>query len=408
MIFSILDKIVFAIFALTSHFILAKFLDIGIYGGYIYIQSILYITIQFCGLGIKNIYIKEYSGNKRLLKVSTFTLKANSFLVFILIYIIGYYVTDDANLLYVSFLLIPSIVYILDQYEWDNEIRSNFKKIFYIRLIVLVMFMAVRVGMIYINVNFIWLLFLYVIELPICYLIQFLMTKESNSISINKLEPKEVFKCSKDLLLESWPILAALLVAMIYNRVDQIMLKNMIGDVEVALYGISVKLTEPFNIFVTGIVSYLYPQFVKNKKNQKCNINIDISKWFYFVLASGIFISLVIHLVGESLLSLFGNEYLNAKSMLEILALNIPLMFVGVYVNSILVLHNLQRLIFVRSLIGCITNVLLNLILIPHYGGVGAAVATLITMFFINVIYYLVSPQTRYIVLNCIFGVFNK
>ena len=37
-------------------------------------------------------------------------------------------------------------------------------------------------------------------------------------------------------------------------------------------------------------------------------------------------------------------------------------------------------------MIGAVANVLLNLVLIPWWGGVGAAIASLITQFFTNVI----------------------
>ncbi|HCH5602057.1 TPA: polysaccharide biosynthesis C-terminal domain-containing protein [Vibrio parahaemolyticus] len=408
MIFSILDKLTFAVFALSSHFILAKFLDIEIYGKYIYIQAILYITIQFCGLGIKNIYIKKHVEKVSLIKLSSIILKGMSFFIFMVIYLITYYITGDESFLYVSVLLLPSMAYILDQYEWDNEIKSKFKDIFYIRCTSLFISMIVRLWLLYIDSDFFWLLLLYVLELPICYFIQLFYTQKNKSVIIEKIKINELIKCSQDLLNASWPILAALLLAMIYNRIDQIMIKNIIGDAELALYGISVKFTEPFNIFVTGIISYLYPKFVM-KKNKESNIDFDISKWFYFILISGIFISGAIVLIfGNLLVIFFGEEYSGAKDILQILALNIPLMFVGIYINNILVLNNLQRLIFTRSIIGCITNIILNIVLIPNYGGVGAAIATLITMLLINFIYYFMSKKTRTITINCISGVFNK
>lgn len=407
MIFSILDKLIFALFALSSHLILAKFLDIEVYGKYVYIQAILYITIQFCGLGIKNIYIKKWAEDVSLLKLSSFILKGTSFFIFVIIYVIVYKITDDISFLYIAILLLPSMIYMLDQYEWDNEIKSKFNIIFYIRCAVLIFFMIVRVWLIHTNAYFVWLLLLYVLELPICYCIQFFYSKKNKFILIENVKIDEILKCSQVLIHSSWPILAALLMAMIYNRIDQIMIKNIIGDTELALYAVSVKFTEPFNIFVTGIVSYLYPKFVR-KKNKEHNINYEVSKWFYFILFSGIFISIVIILTCGNILYFFGGEYFRAKEMLQILALNIPVMFVGVYINNVLILNDLQRLIFVRSVFGCIINILLNVMLIPRFGGAGAAVATLITMLSINVIYYFVSIKTRMISVSCVFGIFNK
>ena len=77
MIFSIVDKIIFAAFAFFTNILIAKIVTPYQYGFYVYIQAIIYILIQISGLGIKNIFIKEYINNteRQYLKSTTFLLK---------------------------------------------------------------------------------------------------------------------------------------------------------------------------------------------------------------------------------------------------------------------------------------------------------------------------------------------
>lgn len=55
--------------------------------------------------------------------------------------------------------------------------------------------------------------------------------------------------------------------------------------------------------------------------------------------------------------------------------------------------ENKQKYLWIINLSGAIANVVLNLLFIPLWGIVGAALASLITQFFTNVIVnYLISP----------------
>jgi O-antigen/teichoic acid export membrane protein len=76
---------------------------------------------------------------------------------------------------------------------------------------------------------------------------------------------------------------------------------------------------------------------------------------------------------------IFGQTYANAAQML------IGLVWAGVFMNLILARSyyltamNWTRLHFVIDSMGLLTNVILNIYLIPRYGGMGAAWASVIT-----------------------------
>ena len=63
-------------------------------------------------------------------------------------------------------------------------------------------------------------------------------------------------------------------------------------------------------------------------------------------------------------------------SLLSLLSLAAPAVFLGYVMTQALVAHDLQERYLVVALAGLALNIWLNLILIPHVGGMGAAGAT--------------------------------
>ncbi|MNI74122.1 hypothetical protein D3C73_1301880 [compost metagenome] len=68
--------------------------------------------------------------------------------------------------------------------------------------------------------------------------------------------------------------------------------------------------------------------------------------------------------------------------------------FLGTASSQYLVAEGFTKISFYRTAAGALINILLNLVLIPRYGGVGASIATLIACF-VSTFYLLLIPKTR-------------
>ncbi len=79
---------------------------------------------------------------------------------------------------------------------------------------------------------------------------------------------------------------------------------------------------------------------------------------------------------------LFGGDFLESSSVLRVHIWAAIAVFLGVASSQYLTNEGLQKLSLYRTLIGLVINILLNLLLIPAYGAVGASIATLISYFF--------------------------
>jgi PST family polysaccharide transporter len=95
--------------------------------------------------------------------------------------------------------------------------------------------------------------------------------------------------------------------------------------------------------------------------------------------------------------SLFGNNYLESGVVLQIHIWSSIFVFLGVAQTPWDLAEELQKLAFVKTLIGAFINVLLNLFLIPQSGAMGAAIATLLSYAIVNYLLNLFIPRMNII-----------
>jgi PST family polysaccharide transporter len=96
---------------------------------------------------------------------------------------------------------------------------------------------------------------------------------------------------------------------------------------------------------------------------------------------------------------LFDNDYPGADVVLLIHSWSSIFIFLAVVSGNWFLTENLQRLMLIRGIFGCLLNVFLNFILIPIFSVSGAALATLLTHFFVDFLIDLASVKTRKIFL---------
>ena len=75
---------------------------------------------------------------------------------------------------------------------------------------------------------------------------------------------------------------------------------------------------------------------------------------------------------------IYGSAYLPARSILMIHVLSLILAFLQIGRHHYLLAEGKHRFILISVMTGAVLNIILNLVLIPVYGGNGAAIATVV------------------------------
>lgn len=185
------------------------------------------------------------------------------------------------------------------------------------------------------------------------------------------------------LLRDSWPLIFSGIVIMIYMRIDQIMIGELVGDAEVGIYSAAVRLAEVWYFIPTAVVSSTFPSIVEALKQDEELFYRRLQKLYNLMAFLGYVVAIPVTFFSGTILKLlFGAAYVEAGPMLALLIWAGLFTNLGVARSSFLASKNWTRIHFVTVFLGCLINVGLNFLLIPLYGGLGAAIATVIAYWF--------------------------
>ena len=184
----------------------------------------------------------------------------------------------------------------------------------------------------------------------------------------------------KTLLADSWPLILSGLAVMVYMRIDQIMLGQMLGDEAVGVYTAAVRISEVWYFVPTAIIASAIPAIIAARKAAPDKYQSQMQKLYELMTLLALAVALPMSILSDEVINLlFGNGYAGAGSVLAIHIWAAVFVFLGLASSQWLIQEGRQHVILQRTLLGAFINVLLNLWLIPTHGVVGAAWATTIS-----------------------------
>jgi len=185
---------------------------------------------------------------------------------------------------------------------------------------------------------------------------------------------------AKTMLKNSWPLILTGIAISLYMRIDQIMIKEMLGEREVGLYSAAVKLSEAWYFVPVIVTTSLFPAIVNAKKISLELYNERLQRLYFIMIYSAVSVALLVTFMADKIVEiLYGIHYGDAGLVLAIHIWAGVFVGLGVVNGSWFLTENLQKLATLNTLIGAATNVVLNYFLIPIYGIPGAAFATFVS-----------------------------
>lgn len=199
-----------------------------------------------------------------------------------------------------------------------------------------------------------------------------------------------------NLLKDSWPLILSGLVVSIYMRIDQVMIKEMLNAEAVGQYAAAVRLSEAWYFIPMVIASSLFPAIIEAKKQSEELYCERLQKLYDLMVWLAIAIALPMTFLSDWVVGLlYGGQYSQAGSVLMIHIWSGIFVFLGVASGKWYLSENLQKYAFLRTFLGVVANIFLNITLIPRYGVEGAAIATLISQIIAAYVYDFLNERTR-------------
>lgn len=167
----------------------------------------------------------------------------------------------------------------------------------------------------------------------------------------------------------------------IYTNLDVVMLNFMRGDVETGYYSTAVKIKGVLVSFVTALGAVLLPRmsyYAERKMGREFRKTIKKAFLFVGIMAVPLCI-FFIFFARYSILIISGKDFLPAVGTMQIIMPTLILIgFSNLCGIQILVPLGLEKKVLYSELAGALTDIAVNLWLIPSMGAKGAAIGTLI------------------------------
>ena len=201
---------------------------------------------------------------------------------------------------------------------------------------------------------------------------------------------------AKSLLKSCWPLVFGSITIAIYSRIDQIMIKPMLGATSLGLFSAAIKFTE---------LSYLIPQLAADSffpaiVNAKNRNQEQYRQRLLFLMAAlvwgAVFIAVLTTLFGKALIVfMYGSVYRESGTILVITIWTLVFASMNLLTNLWLMVEHRTQIILVKTLCGAVASIVLNLLFIPRYGIIGSAYAMLLAQFTVAIITDWFYPATR-------------
>ncbi|OGD85539.1 hypothetical protein A2164_00840 [Candidatus Curtissbacteria bacterium RBG_13_35_7] len=190
---------------------------------------------------------------------------------------------------------------------------------------------------------------------------------------------------SINLLTASWPIGIALVLNLLYFRLDVFILAGFRQSIEVGLYNFGYQFFQTSLAVPIFFANALFPLLLKSFKQNITQFNKQIRSWAIYLLLFSLALTVFLFAISY-LIPVYDQRYIGSDLALRILSLGMPFFFLSALFWHLLIIYGKQKLLIYVYLAGAIFNLLANLIFIPTYGFLAAAVITVISEILITIL----------------------
>ncbi len=200
--------------------------------------------------------------------------------------------------------------------------------------------------------------------------------------------------CARKMLSKSKYYIISNLMVMVFTQTDKIMLKIMLDDSATGFYSAAVACAGMSSFVFGAIIDSMRPSIFESIKSSQKAFEQNVSRLYCIVIYLSLAQSLgMTFLAKPVILVLYGQKYVQTAQILRLAVWYTTFSYLGSVRGVWMLSTNNQKYLLPINVAGAMSNVALNALLIPVMGAMGAALASLLTQFFTNVLMgYLVKP----------------
>lgn len=369
------------------------------FGKFNYVTAWLTLMAAMIPLGTESIIVANLvqdSDSKDTILSSTFVLYFFTGLLFTILSIVFVILSKPYDLEIFSLVWILSIPYFLrcltvPRYFYESNL--SIKRIVVIENTYLIIFTFIKIYFLFFSYPFIYFIWCFSLEGILISITVFIF------YNFKKLSIKFKYFSwirTKSIISSSFPLFLSSLAIILYMKVDQIMIGNMLGDKDLGFYSVAVRLSELWYFVPMAISSSFYPHLIGLYETYKERYWFELQRLHVILFAIAFFVAICVQIIADWAISfLYGDKFIESAYVLKLHVWSGIFVFLGVAGGNHFVIGNIQKYSFYKSLVGLISNVILNFLMIPVYGIIGAALATLFSQMIASSLFIFFIKHTR-------------
>ncbi|EJG2023086.1 flippase [Vibrio parahaemolyticus] len=360
-------------------------------------QSYVGLLVVFTNLGLDSIIVRELikqQYDERIILSTAFAIKMCSSLLLFFVIGLSIFLTNIEHGLIITILSISYLFSPFNVLDCYYQSKVNGKIISLVKILALIITSSLKVFAIVKGLSIEYFASIIMLESAITgmlFIFAYCKKEKFHMVTFDK-------GLALLLLKQSWPLLFSGFFISIYMKIDQIMIRCFTDLTQVGIYSIAVRLSELWYFIPTVLSTSLFPLMVRQKEQSYSGYLDKMSLIYCSVFWFAVILSVTISIFAKQLVLLvYGEDYAMSGDILIIHIWSSLFVFLGVFIANQVVLEERQKVLLLGVVLGALTNVLLNLVLIKWIGVKGAAYATLISQSIASVFYLSFFTDLRWI-----------
>ena len=391
-----------AIKFIINTFALSSYLGAKQFGILNYPTALIAFFVAIAALGLDGFVTRELlndPGKKDTLLGTSFWMRlvagfATIPLVFVAYTIANHLKPLETPFYYVFIVAFTAVIQSVNIIDSFFQAKVQAKKIMYINVTGNVVSAIVKLLFILLKLPLIWFVYSLVFDAALIaagYVITYL--NSGNSFYKWKFNAG----VAKYLLKHSWPLAFAAILVSLYMKIDQVMIPIYLKTSQLGIYSTVANLSESWYFIPVAIVTSVFPAIMHARNTDPVRYKKRLQNMYDLMVVISLSIAIFMSFASKFIYHIVYAKHPEFWSGAPVLAVHV---WAGIFVflcsasGQYLIAEGYTKTSMLRTGVGAVVNIVLNIFLIPAYGILGAAYATL-AAYGMATFFILFIPKTR-------------
>ena len=382
------DKVIKLMSQFLLSVLLARFVSTDNFGMYFYGLSVSVLVMEISVLGLQTLVTSKLiktPEKTQVILATSHTLRVGAGIVITLLTLLVMTCFEDNSITLLTFVFCLSACFRSGE-VFESYAQSIGKPEFpaKVRVLIFCLSLPIKIAVIYFLKDVIILSIVILIESILIYILIRRIIVIDCSRNFVKEDAWDLLNAGKFLLLSS-------ISAIAYLKLDSIMIKNILGLTDVAYYNVGSTLVQSAWFLAINYCVLYFPSIHRSENKEAL-----FKKHYLRLMYIGIGLTIVIIPTSDFfIISFFGKDYQSSIFISQIYSLILPIYFFRALLSKWIIISGNYKYSLISHLMGLLTNIVLNVILIDKYGSLGAAISTVLSFFASTFLFILLFSKPR-------------